>query len=346
MQSKRIEELDALRGIAALLVLLFHFTMGRPEANLGFKMGTTGVDLFFIISGFVIFMSISKIANSKDFIINRISRLYPTYWAAVTFSFLLIVFISVIRIGNFSEIHFRTYVGNMTMFQFYLLIPDIEQPYWTMIVEMLFYISILFLFHFKLLKYINIIGLTFTILPVILTQLFFDILLVQQIIYWIPLLQFIPLFFAGTIFYKIYSSKTKLVKQYAMLVSCLTCQILLFNYSGRSKDYIIQTEYAAMLFIFFGLFILFVNGKMVFMVSKATLFFGKISFPLYLIHQFISIKIIIPFLTDKLHINFWIASIAVALPVVVLLATGITYFVEIPMGKSMKKKLQTIFLNK
>ena len=66
--SNRLQELDALRGIAALMVVLFHFTMGRQEANLGFKLGTTGVDLFFIISGFVIFMSLSKVKNSKDFI--------------------------------------------------------------------------------------------------------------------------------------------------------------------------------------------------------------------------------------------------------------------------------------
>ena len=86
-KSNRYQELDALRGIAAIMVVLFHFTMGRKEANLGFKLGTTGVDMFFIISGFVIFMSINKVKTSGEFIINRISRLYPTYWACVTFTF-------------------------------------------------------------------------------------------------------------------------------------------------------------------------------------------------------------------------------------------------------------------
>ena len=53
-KTHRYEELDALRGVASLMVVFFHFTWRRPEANLGFILGTTGVDLFFIISGFLI----------------------------------------------------------------------------------------------------------------------------------------------------------------------------------------------------------------------------------------------------------------------------------------------------
>ncbi|MGB1318134.1 MAG: acyltransferase family protein, partial [Flavobacteriales bacterium] len=44
----RLSELDALRGIAALMVVLFHFTLERTESQLGFYLGNTGVELFFI----------------------------------------------------------------------------------------------------------------------------------------------------------------------------------------------------------------------------------------------------------------------------------------------------------
>lgn len=90
--TKRYEELDALRRIAALMVVFFHFTLGRPEAKLGFKLGTTGVDLFFIISGLVIFMSLTRVKTSLDFVINRVSRLYPTYWTCATFTFIVITY--------------------------------------------------------------------------------------------------------------------------------------------------------------------------------------------------------------------------------------------------------------
>jgi peptidoglycan/LPS O-acetylase OafA/YrhL len=89
---------------------------------------------------------------------------------------------------------------------------------------------------------------------------------------------------------------------------------------------------------YFLLFILFVNHKLGFIVSKPTLFFGKISFALYLIHQFISIDLIIPELL-KLGCPFWPAVFA-ALSISVVLATGITYFIEIPLGKKLNLALR------
>jgi peptidoglycan/LPS O-acetylase OafA/YrhL len=71
----RIQELDALRGLAAICVVLFHKTMGSPHSNMFLKLGVTGVDLFFMISGFVILMTLKKVKTSKQFIIGRISRL-------------------------------------------------------------------------------------------------------------------------------------------------------------------------------------------------------------------------------------------------------------------------------
>ena len=50
--------LDALRGIAAVMVVMFHLTIASGEPNYGLHLGVTGVDLFFIISGFVIFIRI------------------------------------------------------------------------------------------------------------------------------------------------------------------------------------------------------------------------------------------------------------------------------------------------
>lgn len=345
MQNNRYVELDALRGIAALMVVVFHFTMGRTEAKHGFKLGTTGVDLFFIISGFVIYMSLNKVKNSLDFVINRVSRLYPTYWACVTFTFVLISVFSIFKNGGLGQIDFISYFGNMTMVQFYLKVPDLDGPYWTMIIEMIFYMGILFLFHFKMIKYLNIIGIGLSVLVVFLTSFWSDIFIVNKIINQIPLLQFIPLFFAGTIFYKIYTFKSKLVENYTILIICLISQILLFNYSGRSRAYITHGEYAIMLIIYFTLFTLFVNDKLNFIVSKWTLFLGKISFALYLIHQYISRVLIIPFFTKTLHINFWIASFLVSLPIVILLASFITYYIEIPISKQMKEKLRTALAN-
>ena len=47
----RLHELDALRGIASLLVVAYHLTMDRPQSNTFWDIGIVAVDTFFIISG-------------------------------------------------------------------------------------------------------------------------------------------------------------------------------------------------------------------------------------------------------------------------------------------------------
>lgn len=342
----RLKELDALRGIASILVVLFHFTLGRPGGPLWFKLGTTGVDLFFIISGFVILMSLEKITKSTEFIINRISRLYPTYWISVTFTFLLILVYGFYKNGEFSKTLIVNYLSNLTMFQFFMNVPNLDGPYWTMIIEMLFYVFMLFLFHFKLLKYLNIFGIIFSFFAVFSTALYGDASLVKTVIFRFPLFQFIPLFLAGSIFYKIYTYRIKLIESYFLILFCLISQILLFKHAGRSSSFINHTEYSFMLVVYFLLFTLFVNNKLGFIVSKWTLFLGKISFALYLIHQYISTEFIIPFLVNRLNVNFWVASLLIALPISIILATFITFKLELKLSKLLKKNLSVLWLDK
>ncbi|MBK6983669.1 MAG: acyltransferase [Bacteroidetes bacterium] len=293
-----------------------------------------------MISGFVILMSLNKVKNSKAFIVNRISRLYPTYWACVTFTFLLIL---ITKMGMLNGGDIVKYIANLTMFQFYFRIKNIDGPYWTMIIEMLFYLGMVLLFHFKFLKYLNHIGICLLIL-LGLTALFdSQFLLIEKIMWWLPILEYVPLFLAGTVFYKIYLNKDHFFKNYSIIILCMICQILLFKY-GRSKTYIDNTEYAMMLVLYFSLFTMFVFGKLNFLVSNVTLFFGKISYALYLVHQYISIGCIIPFFMGKLHLNIWVSSILIALPIVIILATLITFYIEIPFSKLLKDKLKGVLL--
>ena len=87
----RINELDALRGIAAIAVVLFHYTYRLEEVfNLNifqyrFAIGHYGVELFFAISGFVIFMTTAKIKSVKVFFWKRFLRLYPTFLICMIF---------------------------------------------------------------------------------------------------------------------------------------------------------------------------------------------------------------------------------------------------------------------
>jgi len=336
MKITRVLELDALRGIAALMVVFYHYTVDRPQADLGFFLGTTGVELFFMISGFVILMSLNSVKSSLQFVVNRISRLYPTYWACVTCTFIALTIYYHVDLG-YNEI--ERYLGNLTMFQFYFNISDIDDSYWTMIIEMTFYIGMLVLFHLKKINYLNLIGFVI-ILGVNISGLFFhNSAIVKEIFNSIQIVLYLPLFISGTIFYNLYFNKEKIWQRYSLLALCLIAQILSYNYTDRFRFSVNQTQYSIMLIVYYALFSLIVNHKLGFIVSKGTLFIGKISFAVYLIHQAFSIKILLPFFMEDLNFNFWISSLVFSIPIVIIIATLITYFIEIPFGRLLKQNL-------
>jgi len=87
---KKITLIQALRGVAALLVVLAHTDLifnqnfHRDFLFSLFNFGGSGVDLFFVISGFIIFYNhhhdIGDKSKAKLFFIKRIIRIYPLYW--------------------------------------------------------------------------------------------------------------------------------------------------------------------------------------------------------------------------------------------------------------------------
>ena len=82
----RFETLDGLRGVAAICVMLYHYT-GGPPYNL-LSNANIAVDLFFILSGFVIVHSYgnrlrSEAMSAFEYISKRLIRLYPMYIAGL-----------------------------------------------------------------------------------------------------------------------------------------------------------------------------------------------------------------------------------------------------------------------
>ena len=121
--NSRILELDVLRGLAALGVVLFHYTVVYPlsynpyESTLfKFPLGYYGLHLFFMISGFVIFMTLERTAHSLDFIVSRFSRLFPCYWAAVILTFLILKNFSLyLNLCPLLDVEFKNALINFSM---------------------------------------------------------------------------------------------------------------------------------------------------------------------------------------------------------------------------------------
>jgi peptidoglycan/LPS O-acetylase OafA/YrhL len=93
---------------AALSVVIYHSTAwydaGEPgHASPGvlfvFPYGKFGVELFFMISGFVIFMTLERTSNVYNFIVSRIARLYPAFVACLAATIGLILLSRKTRLG-------------------------------------------------------------------------------------------------------------------------------------------------------------------------------------------------------------------------------------------------------
>lgn len=344
----RFQELDALRGVAALVVLLFHYSMNNATLLPFFKYGVTGVDLFFLISGFVIFRSISQVKSGAEFLINRFCRLFPTYWVAVSFTFLIIFMNEHVVTDLKTPINWEHYWYNMTMFQYYFNVPNLDGPYWTMIVEMVFYLTMFVLLISNSLRS----TVPFFVLLVLFGLLLSDFYRGEGSIeftadYFVnfPMAQYVALFLGGILFYRLHQTNTHRIRLILLIIGCYLAQIVLFNAGDGPDGHLSLTEYQLVLGCYFLLMFLFVFGKLRWLVNRYTLFLGKISFALYLIHQYFSVSFLIPTLT-KAGINVYVASYLIALPACLLVAAAITFGIEKPAGPWLKKKLNYLLIDK
>lgn len=161
MMHKRLAFIDTLRGIAVLSVLVQHVFEVIVEKHptgayywpihdlFGYYMnfGRFGVVLFFFVSGFVIPFSFPDSATPvRDFTISRFFRLYPAYWTSLVVG-LVVMYLLDSKVYPLGQV-----VANVTMFQTFVNVPNLWVFYWTLAIELLFYVGCTILFAMGLLN--------------------------------------------------------------------------------------------------------------------------------------------------------------------------------------------------
>jgi peptidoglycan/LPS O-acetylase OafA/YrhL len=289
---QRLQTLDVFRGVAATMVLIYHLI---PN----FYVGQFGVQLFFIVSGFVIYLTIDKSKSPKEFLLKRFVRLYPTYWVCITITTLVLIFLK----QNQWIPTVKQFLVNFSMCQELVNVDSIDRVYWSLLPELFFY-GLIFVVMLTKQKENYLYWGSIWMLVIILNQLFN----IESKFLFIKILNIRhgQLFFSGILFYKLYQGKDTAI-HYLLIFSCFILSLFIY-----CKMYNVFYAIPAVTFAFV-LFTLFVKKQLQFLSGiKPLLFLGSISYPLYLLHQRIGVAIMenIPGpLAVKFSIAFAIALI-------------------------------------
>ena len=327
---ERMNELDALRGIAAVAVVIYHYTTRYNElfpsystSSFSFPYGKLGVHIFFILSGYVIFLTLKNVTSYKDFIKKRAIRLYPAYIFSVILTFSLV---STFGLENRETTFFEALI-NLSMLQSFIPgIGHVDGAYWSLSVEITFYILISIMLYFNKIHQIY----TALLIWLLGSMLFFMVTIYMDnhlitSIYHKSISDYSHLFIAGILFNLLQKAVKK--KYILLLLSTLIYQFIL-------SDIITFLVISSMYLVFWKI----ISGKLYYLNNKFLVFLGSISYSLYLIHQNIGYLIL-----NYLHRIGFESSFWIFLPLVftICIAYFITEFVERPIINYLKRKMSS-----
>lgn len=321
----RLGSLDALRGLAAFGVVLFHYlpyydklfghSFELPQLLTDTLLfGRYGVHLFFILSGFVIFMTLERTRNATWFGLARGVRLMPALWAGIA-----LTFISVHLLGPAERaVSLETALLNTTLLHEYLGAEHVDGAYWSLVIEVTFYSWMALLFYtlrgwsrlrlalwgWMLVSYAGVIW--WKQIPGSLEFLVKDLLFVK----------YAPLFIGGMLIFRIYRYGRPTASDATLLVLAV-CHGL-FAY---------KLPYSLFVLGCFAVFSLAVAGRLNWLANKPLLWLGSLSYSLYLVHQNIGYGVIA--LSYKAGLPGWL-GVCLAVITALVLASLIHYSIEKP----------------
>lgn len=339
----RLAELDALRGIAAMAVVLFHYftkyeelfghntppVFSLPWGSYNgvhlFSLGHYGVNLFFMISGFVIFMTLERTKAPMDFVVSRFSRLFPAYWAAVALTFSVVLLLGLPG----KEVSFAQALANFSMVQSFFNVPHVDGVYWTLEVELLFYAWAFLAYRLGWLHRVHALLLAAMALRLIyfVAAEFFRVDL-PWIVSRYLILNFIAWFAIGVMVYRLSGRASSGHCTRRADLSVVACAIALLATVHSLWIGLLALALSAVLW---GA----ASGHLPWLGNRLLLGLGTISYTLYLVHENIGWAVMRP-----LQAAGWSSKLSILLALILslVLATLLTWLVERPAMAWIRKR--------
>ncbi|MHC5758415.1 acyltransferase family protein [Nostoc sp.] len=372
---KHIKSLTSLRGIAALFVVIHHFsyyTLPKTGSILStysdfFKNGYLWVDFFFILSGFIMthvyvgdFSLKVNLSNYRSYLLSRFARIYPLHIFILSlFVGLEIIKIFLLHTSAFTgKFNLTALFANIFLLQaFDLNCPPLfwcdtywNEPAWSISVEFVIYciFPFLLLFLLKNSPKKDLIIYSFTLLSILLIIAFTRGNL--DSIIGIPSIARCGLeCVLGIITYKVYyrGNYKKYFNLNLLAIIAITWIILIMNYYWsywRSlHDWLVLPAFCLLTLA------LSVNNNSViskFLSSQVILYLGTISYSIYMVHWFLQ-ELLKIFWLYEFHNAFGkefteyetLTSLGLFLMIVLLTASLIYRFVEVPARNYLKSTI-------
>lgn len=330
INNDKFNTIQVLRFIASAMVVvthaLFYSSERLGQETISWHQGTKGVDLFFVISGFVMYLSTVKASGGADglrFFLNRLVRVIPLYWTATT----LKVIASIVTASMVLHAKFDW----SSVIKSYFFIPSINidgeiKPFlavgWTLIYEMFFYLLIAFFVVLRLnvIKSSGFLFLSFSILSV-----FFS---VPNSIFWFFINPILMEFFWGMLVGWLILNKIFISRRVAIFLLIVSFVYLIISSNQINLHRVFESGIPAFLIVWS---LASIDRQLNAYIHPAVVFLGAASYSLYLFHPLVSP--IVPVILRKLQFGYIPIAVVGSVLIAFLMSILVHVFYEKPVTK-------------